>query len=67
DSSKRDDQFNLNNSTLCPLCNENHKKESLWNDIRGEWDASEYREEQTYRIKCKDPLNYEILIVSVKA
>ncbi|CAG8741255.1 14899_t:CDS:1, partial [Funneliformis mosseae] len=64
DSSKRDDRFNLNNSTFCPLCNEDHKKESLWNDIRGEWDAGEYCKEQTYRIKYKDPLNHRTLIVS---
>ncbi|PKY42433.1 hypothetical protein RhiirA4_456251 [Rhizophagus irregularis] len=53
-------------STLYPLCNGDHKEESLWNDIRGEWGAGEYRGERTYRITCKNPLNHGIPIVSVK-
>ena len=48
DSSERDERFNLNNSTLCPLCNGEHKEKSIWNDIRGECDAGEYYGEQTY-------------------
>ncbi|RGB35505.1 hypothetical protein C1646_759283 [Rhizophagus diaphanus] len=41
-SSERGERFDLNSSTLCPLCNGDHKEESLWNDIRGEWGAGEY-------------------------
>jgi hypothetical protein len=37
DSSERGERFDLNSSTLCPLCKGDHKEESLWNDIRGTW------------------------------
>src|SRR5437763_8999626 len=47
DSSGRDERFDLNSSTLCPLCNGDHKEESLWNDIKGEWGAGEYCSERT--------------------
>jgi len=67
DSSECGERFDLNSSTLYPLCNENHKEENIWNDIRGKWDADDYCGERTYRIICKDSLNHEILIVSVKA
>ena len=67
DSSERGERFDLNSSTLCPLCNGDHKEVSLWNDIRGEWGAGEYCGEQTYRIKCKHPRNRGTPIVSVKA
>ena len=42
DSSERGERFNLNSSTLCPLCSGDHEEESLWNDIRGEWSVGEY-------------------------
>ena len=67
DSSERGERFNLNSSTLCPLCNGEHKEKSIWNGIRGEWGAGEYCGERTYRITCKDLLNYGNPIVSVKA
>ena len=67
DSSERGERFDLNTSTLCPLCNGNHKEESLWDDIRGTWGDGEYYGERTYYIKCKDPLNHGTSIVSVKA
>ena len=67
DSDERADSFSLNSSTLCPLCNGDHKEERIWNDIRGEWGAGEYCGERTYRITCKDPLNHGTPIVSVKA
>ncbi|GES79636.1 hypothetical protein GLOIN_2v1835304 [Rhizophagus clarus] len=35
ENSEHGEQFDLNSSTLCPLCNGDHKEESLWNDIRG--------------------------------
>ncbi|RIA90097.1 hypothetical protein C1645_823836 [Glomus cerebriforme] len=41
-----------------------YKEESLWKDIRDEWDAGEYHGEQTYHITCKDPLNHGTPIVS---
>ncbi|PKY58598.1 hypothetical protein RhiirA4_480645 [Rhizophagus irregularis] len=30
DSSERGERLNPNSSTLCPLCNGDHKEESLW-------------------------------------
>uniref|UniRef100_U9T6E9 Uncharacterized protein n=1 Tax=Rhizophagus irregularis (strain DAOM 181602 / DAOM 197198 / MUCL 43194) TaxID=747089 RepID=U9T6E9_RHIID len=42
DNSERSERFDLNSSTLCPLCNGDHKEESLWKDIKGKWGAGEY-------------------------
>ena len=42
DSDKHADRFKLDSSTLCPLCNGDHKEKSIWNDIKGEWGADEY-------------------------
>ena len=67
DSSERCEWFNFNSSTLCPLCNGDHKEESLWKDIKGEWGDGDYYGEETYRITCKDPLNHGTPIVTVKA
>ena len=66
DSDERDERFNLNSSTLCLLCNGDHKEESIWNDIKGEWGAGEYCSERTYYLECKN-VYCEIPIVSVKA
>jgi hypothetical protein len=64
DSSERGERFDLNSSTLCPLCNGD---QNLWNNIRGEWGDGEYCGEETYRIKCRHPRNRGTPIVSVKA
>ena len=37
DSDEHANSFSLNSSTLCPLCNGDHKEERIWNDIRGKW------------------------------
>ena len=66
DSSERGERFNLNSSTLCPLCNGDHKEESIWNDIKGKWSAGEYCSEQTYHLECRN-VYCGIPIVSVKA
>src|SRR5688572_2463400 len=58
DSSEHCEWFNLNSSTLCPLCKGDHKEESLWSDIKGKWGDGDYCRERTYRITCKDPLNH---------
>ncbi|GES98862.1 Sel1 repeat family protein [Rhizophagus clarus] len=63
DSSEHCEWFNFNNSTLC-LLRKDHKEESLWNNIKGEWGPGNYYGEQTYRILCKDPLNPGTPIVS---
>ena len=42
DSSERDERFDLNSSTLYLLCNKDYKEESIWNDIKGKWNAGEY-------------------------
>src|SRR5207244_4543139 len=54
DSDERADRFNLDSSTLCPLCNGDHKEKSIWNDIKGEWGAGEYCSERTYRLECRN-------------
>ena len=61
------ERFNLNSSTLCPLCNGDHKEKSMWNAVNGEWGDDEYYGELTYRLKCWNALNHGIPIVSVKA
>ena len=66
DSSECGERFNLNSSTLCPLCNGDHKEESIWNDIKGEWGAGEYCSERTYWLECRN-VYCGIPIVSVKA
>jgi len=66
DSDECADRFNLNSSTLCPLYNEDHKEESIWNDIKGEWDAGKYCSERIYHLECRN-VYCRIPIVSVKA
>ena len=46
-SSERGERFDLNSSTLCPLCNKDYK-ETIWNYGK-----------QTYCFKCRDAFNYE--------
>jgi hypothetical protein len=42
-SNERCNAFNLDSSTLCPLCNGDHKeKRSIFDEIKGEWGAGEY-------------------------
>ncbi|CAB5203836.1 unnamed protein product [Rhizophagus irregularis] len=68
DSDERLDTFNLDGSTLCPLCNGDHKvNRSIFDEIKGEWGAGEYYGEQTYRLKCRESFKPGIPIVSVKA
>ena len=68
DSDERRDTFNLDGSTLCPLCNGDHKvNRSIFDEIKGEWGAGEYYGEQTYRLKCRESFKPGIPIVSVKA
>ena len=68
DSDERADRFNLDSSTLClPIyIGRDHKEKSIWNDIKGEWGASEYCSERTYRLECRN-VYCGIPIVSVKA
>ena len=68
DSDECRDTFNLDGSTLCPLCNGDHKvNRSIFDGIKGEWGAGEYYGERTYRLNCRDAFNRGIPIVSVKA
>ncbi|PKC59535.1 hypothetical protein RhiirA1_469288 [Rhizophagus irregularis] len=68
DSDERLDTFNLDGSTLCPLCNGDHKvNRSIFDEIKGEWGAGEYYGERTYRLKCRESFKPGIPIVSVKA
>jgi hypothetical protein len=68
DSSERADNFSLNGSILCPLCKGVHKEKSIfWDDIRGTWGDGAYYGERTYWLECREALNHDIPIVSVKA
>ena len=68
DSDERRDTFNLDGSTLCPLCNGDHKvNRSIFDEIKGEWGDGEYYGERTYRLKCRESFKPGIPIVSVKA
>ncbi|PKY51052.1 hypothetical protein RhiirA4_546331 [Rhizophagus irregularis] len=64
DNNKRGDRFNLNCSTLCPLCNGDHKEGTIWNNIRGECPSDEYCGEQTYRLKCWNTLQQAIYLMN---
>ncbi|GBB87776.1 hypothetical protein RclHR1_14280007 [Rhizophagus clarus] len=58
-SDERGARFNLNSSTLYPICNGDHKEETIWNNIKGEWGSGEYCGEQTYRqmLECSSVWN----------
>ena len=68
DSDEHRNTFNLDGSTLCPLCNGDHKvNRSIFDEIKGEWGAGEYYGERTYCLKCRESFKPGIPIVSVKA
>ncbi|CAG8619826.1 496_t:CDS:2 [Funneliformis mosseae] len=68
DSDKCRDTFNLDGSTLCPLCNGDHKvNRSIFDEIKGEWGDGEYYGERTYRLICRISYKPGIPVVSIKA
>jgi hypothetical protein len=60
------DGFDLNSTSLCPICNGDHKEKTLSNTISGKWDSGDYYGETTYRLKCWNGFNKGIQIVTVK-
>ena len=61
------ESFKLNSSSICPICNGDHKEKTIWKNLKGEWGSGVYYGELTYRLECWDALNHGIPIVSVKA
>jgi len=60
-------RYEFNSSVPCPICNKDHEGENIKDNIRGEWDSDMYFGERAYYLECKEALNREIPIVSVKA
>ncbi|RHZ80850.1 hypothetical protein Glove_131g96 [Diversispora epigaea] len=55
-------------SIICPLCNNNHKKENIKNCIEGLWGSGDYVNTRTYRLRCwGNKYQNSIQIVTVKA
>ena len=61
------DYFDFNSSVACPLCDKDHKKENIRDNIRGLWGSGDYVNTKTYRIKCYKNYQNSIQIVTVKA
>ena len=62
------DYFNFNNSVPCPLCDKDHKKENIRDNVNGEWGSGHYVNTKTYRLKCwENKYQNNIQIVTVKA
>ncbi|CAG8689641.1 7435_t:CDS:2 [Cetraspora pellucida] len=67
-SFKYSNYFDFNRSVLCPICNNDHKKENIRNFIEDEWESGEYCGKKTYRLYCyKNKYQNSIQIVTVKA
>ena len=59
--------FDFNSSVSCPICNKDHKKENIRDNVKGEWGSGDYVNTKTYRIKCWEAYQNSIQIVTVKA
>ncbi|CAG8723854.1 7871_t:CDS:1 [Cetraspora pellucida] len=67
-SFKYSNYFDFNRSVLCPICNNDHKKENIRNFIEGKWRSGEYCGEKTYHLYCyKNKYQNSIQIVTIKA
>jgi len=64
-STRNSDYFDC--STTCPICNKDHKKENIRDNIEGEWGSGDYVNTKTYRLKCWKAYQKSIQIVTVKA
>ena len=53
-------------SEICPICNKDHKKENIRDNVKGEWGSGDYVNTKTYRIKCWEAYQNSIQIVTVK-
>jgi len=64
---KNHDYFDFNSSVSCPICNKDHKKENIRDNVEGEWGSGDYVNTKTYRLKCWEANQNSIQIVTVKA
>ena len=51
----------------CPICNKDHKKENIRNNIEGRWGSGDFVNTRTYRLQCCEAYQNSIQIVTVKA
>ncbi|CAJ0871364.1 17889_t:CDS:1, partial [Entrophospora sp. SA101] len=54
-------------SVHCPICNKDHEKDNIRNNINGQWGSGDYANTETYRLKCWEACQKSIQIVTVKA
>ncbi|CAG8673095.1 8219_t:CDS:1, partial [Paraglomus brasilianum] len=54
-------------STTCPICNKDHKKENIRDNVKGEWSSGDFVNTKTYRLKCWEAYQNPIQIITVKA
>ena len=66
-SNKNHDYFDFNSSVSCPICNKDHKKENIRDNVKGEWGSGDYVNTKTYRLNCWGNYQNPIQIVTVKA
>ncbi|RIB11845.1 hypothetical protein C2G38_2202369 [Gigaspora rosea] len=65
---KYSNYFDFNRSVLCPICNKDHKKENIRNNIEGLWGSGDYVNTKTYHLYCYiNKYQNSIPIVTVKA
>ncbi|CAG8625089.1 9234_t:CDS:2 [Paraglomus brasilianum] len=64
---KNHDYFDFNSSASCPICNKDHKKENIRDNIEGRWGSGDYVNTRTYRLQCREAYQNSIQIVTVKA
>ena len=67
-SFKYSNYFDFNRSVLCPICNKDHKKENIRDNIQGRWGSGDYVNTETYHLYCyTNKYQNSIQIISIKA
>jgi hypothetical protein len=61
------ERYEFNSPVPCPICNKDHEGENIKNNIKGEWGSGMYLGERAYYLECREALNRDISIVTVKA
>ncbi|CAG8796026.1 16529_t:CDS:2 [Cetraspora pellucida] len=54
-------------SVSCSICNKDHKKENIRDNIEGNWGSGDYVNTKTYHLKCWEAYQNSIQIVTIKA
>ncbi|CAG8609450.1 10716_t:CDS:1, partial [Acaulospora morrowiae] len=49
-------------STTCPICNKDHKKENIRDNIKGRWGSGDFVNTRTYRLQCCEAYQNSIQI-----